>query len=85
MPGSKSPDLSAGEWQVVAEQLGDADGSTWRGVLWGVCRAARDRVECADSASKGGRRLDPRVLARKVTLLLWAAENVAALSALARL
>jgi len=68
-------ELSADEWQLVAAQLGGADGSTWRGSLRGVCRAARDGVDGAGATAQCGRRLDPQVLARRVALLRWAVEQ----------
>eukprot|EP00873_Tetraselmis_striata_P017133 jgi/Tetstr1/437397/TSEL_026080.t1 len=66
------PELSADKWEAVAEQVGGADGGTWRGLLRGVCRAARDGVEGATTTAEGGRRVDLRVMAARLELLHWA-------------
>eukprot|EP00873_Tetraselmis_striata_P002278 jgi/Tetstr1/422542/TSEL_013350.t1 len=60
-----SPDLLPDEWEVVAEHLDGADGDTWRGILRGVCRAARD----------GEGRINLCVLASRVELLQWVEEQ----------
>eukprot|EP00873_Tetraselmis_striata_P002281 jgi/Tetstr1/422545/TSEL_013353.t1 len=72
-----SPALSPDEWEVVAEHLDGADGDTWRGILRGVCRAARDGVERAAAATEAGRgaRINLRALASRVELLQWVEEQ----------
>eukprot|EP00873_Tetraselmis_striata_P038790 jgi/Tetstr1/459054/TSEL_004519.t1 len=66
------PELSADKWEAVVEQVGGADGGTWRGLLRGVCRAARDGVQGATTTAEDGRKVDLRVLAARLELLHWA-------------
>jgi len=72
-----SPAMSPDEWEVVAEHLDGADGDTWRGILRGVCRAARDGVERAAAATEAARgaRINLRALASRVELLQWVEEQ----------
>jgi len=71
---AEPPELPPDGWQAVAEQLtglDPADGATWRGVLRGVCRAARDGVD----ATTLGRCMDPCAFTSRLELLAWAAEQ----------
>lgn len=47
-------ELSADDWEVVAEHLRGDDGNTWRGLLQAVCRAAREGVHRATAAVHDG-------------------------------
>eukprot|EP00873_Tetraselmis_striata_P043274 jgi/Tetstr1/463538/TSEL_008417.t1 len=62
--------LSADEWVVVAAQLAPVEKQTWRGVLRGVCRAARDGVD--GTAASGA---TPFACAGRRELLAWAEEQ----------
>eukprot|EP00873_Tetraselmis_striata_P022947 jgi/Tetstr1/443211/TSEL_031251.t1 len=73
--GGGFPELSADEWEAVARQLSGSNDGSWRGVLRSVCTSARDGVDFAPTTMKGGRRMDPRVLAVSVELLRWAADQ----------
>eukprot|EP00873_Tetraselmis_striata_P014015 jgi/Tetstr1/434279/TSEL_023386.t1 len=93
--GSGCAELSADEWELVAEQLRGADGGSWRGVLRGVCRAARNGLKRAAAAAEGGTtggrrqsieaggfrsgRILLRDLTSRVELLQWAVEQGCAL------
>eukprot|EP00873_Tetraselmis_striata_P004304 jgi/Tetstr1/424568/TSEL_015094.t1 len=66
------PELTADEWEIVAEQLRGVEGRSLRGVLRGVCRAARVGVDRAAATLEDGRRMDLRMFASRFELLAWA-------------
>jgi len=56
--GADCAELPVNAWGVVAQQLGGSDGATWRGLLRGLCRAARDGGDGVAPAAEDGRRID---------------------------